>query len=102
MKCRISKLPSTADMERVHEENEKMLRTWDSYLSSMIYVSKGIGENRAATKIAKIRSQLIGARERARREQKSGKLLLRNTSSSNICRLKRLNKNITKKARSRK
>lgn len=54
----------------IHEQQSNILLHWDSSMSSMIYVSKGIGANRAETRIAKVRAKLIAFKNRAMREIK--------------------------------
>lgn len=56
--------------DAVHEQNPGTILNWDRCLASMIYVSKGIGANQDAIRIAKVRSELIGARNRTMREMK--------------------------------
>ena len=61
--------------DAVHERKTKILLNWDSYLASMIDVTKGMGAISAARRIAKKRSQLVAARDRAKRSVNSGKPL---------------------------
>lgn len=85
----------------VHEQNENTLLHWDSYLSSQIYVCKGIGANQSAIRIAKVRSELIAARARAKQQLKLTRMrvqsnfsIKRNKIRTNTrCHLKRLNVN---------
>jgi hypothetical protein len=96
----------------VHERKTKILLNWDSYLASMIYVAKGIGAISAARRIAKKRSQLVAARDRAKRSVNSGKPLRTGqqgqsnqpirtllAKTTKICRLKRIKRSGNSSAR---
>ncbi len=50
----------------MHEQKTKLLANWDTYLASMIYASRGMGSMSAAKRMARVRSHLVDARNRAR------------------------------------
>ena len=50
----------------IHEQKTNLLANWDRYLASMIYASRGMGAMSAAKKMARVRSHLVHARNRAR------------------------------------
>lgn len=56
----------------VHEQDQNLLLNWKNCFNSMVYVSTGIGAHRAATRIAKVRDELVVARCQAKREIKLG------------------------------
>ena len=50
----------------IHEQKTNLLANWDRYLASMINASRGMGAMSAAKKMARVRSHLVHARNRAR------------------------------------
>lgn len=84
--------------DAVHEKHSRTLLNWGSSLSSMVYVCKGIGANKAANKISKVIAQLNAAKHRASQDKKFHRIRLfsnvvikgKHLRTSNRCLKKRL------------